>query len=247
MPNDEQLDPVEQVFLHAYPNPTRTGCPGEAVLRAIARKQVPVGDPAREHLARCSPCYADFKRIQREYQRTRILFRTVGTIAAVLVVGVVSWAWLLREPAGDRTGRSGGTAVGKFPPKAPPTAPPQEPASPNPETIVAVLNLEGLSTTRGVKERPVRPELQRLPRKSRIELSIYLPLGSDEGFYEVRLLRHVSQLDQPVRAYQGTATIRSGLTVLPITADLSALESGTYVLAFRRTKESWRFGRVALD
>jgi hypothetical protein len=96
-------------------------------------------------------------------------------------------------------------------------------------------------------EQQLKPELQRLPRKSHISLSIYLPLGSDEGQYEIRLLRKATQLNQPVRTYEGTATIQGGLTVLPIVADLSALQPATYVIAFRRRNESWRFGIVALE
>jgi hypothetical protein len=110
-----------------------------------------------------------------------------------------------------------------------------------------VLNLEGMSSTRGPVEAPPEVDLQRLPRKSRVALSIYLPLGSDEGRYEVRLLRNANQIDYPLRTYDGAASIRNGLTVLPIMADFSAFEPGTYVLAFRRTTETWRFRRVALE
>lgn len=244
MANDEQLDPVEQVFLHAYPNPDRIGCPGDAIIRAVAQKKLPLDHPAREHLAKCSPCYADFKRFQQETRQRATAIQTVRGIAALLILGVLSWLWLSRFRDEGIPPETESPEVAQ--PRQPTEGAPARVAVPDSDTV-AVLNLEGLSSTRGARELRVQPELQRLPRKSRVSLSIYLPRGSEEGRYEIRLLRNAKQLDQPVRSYEGSARIQSGLTVLPIGVDFSALQPGTYVLAFRHRDESWHFGRVALE
>lgn len=55
-PNDD----IDEVLSYANPNPTREGCPPEEVLAALARRERPLGDPAYEHLTRCSPCYRAF-------------------------------------------------------------------------------------------------------------------------------------------------------------------------------------------
>lgn len=236
MADEEQLDPVEQVFLHAYPNPNRINCPGDDVVRAIAQRKLSLTHPAREHLARCSPCYRDFKRFQKELQNRESLFKAVAAIAALFLIGTSGWYLLQRQSRGS----SPSLAI---------TQPrPVQPAQPNgpaePMVTAAVLNLEGLSRNRGLDTRSTEPELQRLPRKSNVSLSIYLPLGSEDGLYEIRLLQTAEQLSKPAATYRGTARVQDGLTVLLITADFSGLTPNTYVLAFRRGTGSWQFCRV---
>jgi hypothetical protein len=46
---DEFDRPFEDVYLNAYPNPERLGCPGRDVLRRLAIKELPISHPAREH------------------------------------------------------------------------------------------------------------------------------------------------------------------------------------------------------
>jgi hypothetical protein len=48
---------IDEVFSRANPNPDRIGCPPRDTLVRLARRQQPIGDPAYEHLAKCSPCY----------------------------------------------------------------------------------------------------------------------------------------------------------------------------------------------
>jgi hypothetical protein len=58
LPLDALLKKLEQTALHAYPNPTRNGCPSEDILEHFARDPLAfgVGDPAFEHVTHCSPC-----------------------------------------------------------------------------------------------------------------------------------------------------------------------------------------------
>jgi hypothetical protein len=55
---DRLLKQLEQTGLHAYPNPTRQGCPGRKILEKFADDPIGfgVGDPTFEHVTYCSPC-----------------------------------------------------------------------------------------------------------------------------------------------------------------------------------------------
>ena len=82
------FDPIEEAYLHAFPNPERIGCPGPEVLRGLATKELPISHPARTHVARCSPCFQEFRRFQREVAVRHRLVLTVG-LAACLIMALV--------------------------------------------------------------------------------------------------------------------------------------------------------------
>jgi hypothetical protein len=84
MPRRDESDPFEQAFLHGYPNPDRIGCPGNEVLRALARKESAINHPARLHLGACSPCFREFKEFQLQYQREKKQSRWTSLAAGVL-------------------------------------------------------------------------------------------------------------------------------------------------------------------
>lgn len=65
--------------------------------------------------------------------------------------------------------------------------------------------------------------------KGRLRLSIYLPIGSEEGAYEVRISGRGGSLRT-----KGQAAVRNHITVLTVGADTSAFEAGRYVLAIRQ-------------
>ena len=58
-------DFLDLVLANANPNPCRHDCPARSVLRELAMRKRPLGDPAYEHLGRCSPCYREFRAIQK--------------------------------------------------------------------------------------------------------------------------------------------------------------------------------------
>lgn len=66
MPDESNI--IDLFFLTANPNPERTGCPGWAIINQIADKTLPVGHPARLHLADCSPCYQDFQYLEKAHR-----------------------------------------------------------------------------------------------------------------------------------------------------------------------------------
>jgi hypothetical protein len=69
-----------------------------------------------------------------------------------------------------------------------------------------------------------------------MNLMIYLPLGVDEGNYEVQVARP----DGPaLLEMSGIARIEEGLTTLRVQPDFSTLEPGRYVLRYRRPGGEW--------
>jgi len=92
------LGALGRCLLKEFPNPDRVGCPGSAVLKRIASREMPISDPEKwlDHLTSCSPCYGDFLKLQTVYRgrRTRIVFLAV---AIILIVAVLAgWALFLR-------------------------------------------------------------------------------------------------------------------------------------------------------
>lgn len=67
-PDDDDAkfgDDIDEVLGGANPNPERVGCPPREVLIDLARRRQPLGAPAYEHLLKCSPCYREFRSLQR--------------------------------------------------------------------------------------------------------------------------------------------------------------------------------------
>jgi hypothetical protein len=44
---------MDLLFGRAHPNPTRVGCPPPELLKKLARRELPIDDPAYDHFAKC--------------------------------------------------------------------------------------------------------------------------------------------------------------------------------------------------
>ncbi len=55
---------IQDLVLSAYPNPERTGCPGDAAVRDYAQRvanwESVEEEVAYRHITHCSPCYREF-------------------------------------------------------------------------------------------------------------------------------------------------------------------------------------------
>ena len=58
-------DDIDEVLSRTSPNPERIGCPPLETLIELARRALPLGDPAYEHILKCSPCYRQFKALSK--------------------------------------------------------------------------------------------------------------------------------------------------------------------------------------
>jgi len=233
--SDEELRELSGLLqdfaLEAYPNPEREGCPGSPAVREMAGLPAPAAHEFFAHVSKCSPCLREMfderRRVLRRRRRRRIVVVATACIAAGLGIAYV----LTHKPAVDRT-ESART--------------PRVASQPTPGWNEVALNYEDLSSARGVPDRNQTPgEEQRAPVKRDLFV-ISLPLGSDDGEYSVQI-RKPSGESSAVKTYTGVAAISGGRTTLRVNADLSDLEPGHYVLAFRHADASWRLAPLTLE
>jgi hypothetical protein len=91
-------DEIDEVLSLANPNPERRGCPSRAVLVALSRRELPIGDRAYEHLLECSECYCEFRQLQQQPvadSSRRQAWPLGRTIFTALAIGIaISGTWL---------------------------------------------------------------------------------------------------------------------------------------------------------
>src|ERR671915_1657510 len=207
---------MDLLFGRAHPNPARAGCPPPELLRRLARRELPIGDPAYDHFAKCSPCYQELRTVQQADAATAATAkrrRTMLAAAAILVLAIAG-SWFVFRQADDTR------------PAAPSTA--------QTATQVANLDLRPLAVTRSDEQKAAAP--LEIPR-GRVNATILLPVGSSPGAYEIRILDG----DLRVRASaKGSAEIRNYVTTLEAPVDLSTVDVGEYQLTLRREGGEWQ-------
>jgi hypothetical protein len=98
----------------------------------------------------------------------------------------------------------------------------------------AVLDLRNRSVPRGGEPNPGEQPLE-VSRAVR-HLNVYLPLGSAEGLYELRI---APTGGNAVFATSGVASLKDGVTSIQAVVDLSSAPSGQYVFQVRRPNSEW--------
>jgi hypothetical protein len=213
LPKLKPRDEIDELFGRANPNPDRIGCPPRDVLIALARRERPIGDPAYEHLIKCSPCYLEvrgFQEAAKTERRRKVLKTVVWPVAAAAVVLIAVAAGRMFLLGSDRGARRGAEFRTEF-------------------------DLRPYAVTRGVQERSDLPPLT-LPR-GHGTLVLRLPTGSEPGNYEVQVLD--AQLAAKASA-TGGAYFQDRVTTLQLTIDLGGLPPGDYQLAIRRSGRPWQ-------
>lgn len=222
-----------RIFRSDFPNAERTDCPAQETLRSVARKAAG-GIESRnviDHLTFCSPCFAEYERLlhrERVWKSTKLL-----ALCAMLLItaGLATWFYGFRA---DRNQR------GPEPPLAKEGPPPRK-TVPD-EFAVAVLDLRDRSPVRGDQKPTPNDDVATIPAR-RLELSVYLPIGSEEGDYEMQILRDT---DSPLVTQTGTAILRNQNVVVTVRADFSSISSGRYLLRLRRETFGWRYYAVSV-
>ena len=97
-----------------------------------------------------------------------------------------------------------------------------------------VVDLRNRSIPRGTEPDPAEPPLE--INLAATHWNIYLPLGSSEGQYDIRVVTPSGEI---LFAAGGTAKLADQITSLQIPASLSSLRSGRYVLQTRKTGSAW--------
>jgi hypothetical protein len=236
----DESELIRKFFATAFPNPDRVGCPDGRVLWAIAKNTLPADDPARLHLASCSPCFTEVQEAKRQIQNelARRKSRVLGVAAAVtLAIGAVAGAILWS--ARDHDAKSEPTARAPTEKRATPGETPQKREDAKASTATPyeiALDLRPWSRTRGSEEEDVKRPSLRVPARL-VKARLTLPIGSDDGMYDLEIRPDFQA--EALRTARGNATIRNGETRLEVEFDLSAIPVGKYTLLYRHADASW--------
>jgi hypothetical protein len=211
---------LQESALREFPNPERVGCPDAETLAGMSRRIIQMTQDQLHHVTHCSPCFQTFLAIRQEVRQRQVLRIRIAAVAcaAALVLGaVIYWAAVIRP------------------------TPPVQIAT---VTTPATLDLRPLTQNRGLEggANAPKPSLV-LPRKH-LRLTLYFPVGSDEGHYEVQLLD--SQLRTLLKQHV-TATLQDHIVTAVAELDLSSLSAGLHTLAIRKSGDEWRTYSVVLE
>lgn len=103
-----------------------------------------------------------------------------------------------------------------------------------PVAQTAVLDLRNRSASRGGEANPAEPPLEIYRTDTHWE--IYLPLGSRDGFYDLRI---TTVKGDPIFIGGGEAKTLGGVTSLRTNVNLSSASPGMYVLQLQTDKSGW--------
>ena len=222
------LKAADVVARTEFANPEREGCPGSETLSLLARRRPSLAESADliDHIGTCSPCFNEYSRCRAAYKRSiRITYALASAAAVTLLAVTISRSW--QSPGGH------------------PAAPPTTVARSTEEDLTPlVLDLRMMGVSRS--DNPGRPgdgQPPRLPR-GRLSLSILLPIGSEDGIYDVALL---GSSRQPLLTATGSAKLQDFVEVLPITFNLADLAPGPYELRIRRAQTPWNVYPILLE
>jgi hypothetical protein len=212
---------LQESALREFPNPERIGCPDYETLNGMARRIIEMTQSQLHHITHCSPCFQTFLTIRQEMRHRRVVQIRIAAAAcaAVIVLGaVVYWTGVVR-----------------------PNPPVQIAGLATPATLDLRPHTEYRSLEQG---RPSTPKPTLILPKKHLRLTLYLPVGADEGQYALQLLD--GQL-RPLLKQHLTATLQDHIVTAVADLDLSSLSSGLHTLAIRKTGDEWRTYSVLLQ
>jgi len=177
-------------------------------------------DPAYVHLTECSPCYRELRSLQQPGRLSagwlpRVSSaRWIAAAALLLLLAIGGWFYA--------RGRGGPAEM-----PAPPVVARARPLE---------LDLRPFAVFRSEQGTPTQPPLAL--SAERLDLTLLLPVGSEPGPYDVRLL---SAGDQVLAQASGQADIRDFVTTLRVEIDLGGAAAGEYRLGVRREGDDWSY------
>lgn len=219
-----------RLFRAGFPNSERIGCPPRELLMSVSRHSASESDSrcVLDHLSCCSPCFGDYEKLARQNRLARNLKLLALCASVLLCLGVTVW-YYARMPE-------------QRPQIEPPVAKEKAPPQPVQPLQLATLDLRRQTTVRGEQRPAASTDVLSIPARS-LDLSVYLPLGSEEGEYEMQLL---SEPERPLLSQTGSAALVGNDVVLRLLANLSSVKPGTYTLRLRPSGFSWRNYSIVL-
>jgi hypothetical protein len=210
-----------------YPSAQRLSCPTSEDLELLARRRTDLADSPQivNHVGTCSQCFIEYSQYRVAHKR-RFGYAITASLAGVGVLVLIGYVLQRPSPTLHRA----------------PTALAQSP-KPVTQTAALVLDLRQQGLTRGATPNWSQPVTPRLPRV-RLSLQIYLPIGSDEGAYDLAFTRNSTG---PIIPISGSARFADKIVILPICLDLTNSAPGLYHLYLRHGQSQWRTYPVLLE
>jgi hypothetical protein len=212
-----------EVARSEFDSPQRIGCPQSETLKLLARRSSSLAESLDliDHIGTCSPCFVEYSRYRSDHKRRIRIYSWVASAAAIVLLGFIL---IHLFPGGQPSISRNEIARGG-------------------EPLARILDLRMSSVPRGDTPAPQAAVAPRLPR-ARLDLSIYLPVGSEEGIYEIAL---VSASGQSVLTSSGEAKLQNFVDALTAKLDLAGLRPGPYELRLRRVQGQWNSYPIALE
>ena len=200
------LDLLDKGLSRDFPNPQRIGCPGSAILKSLALHKLPLAE-ADPWLEHFSSCSPCFQEFSEiRKQAAGQPRQTQMWLAAAAMVLLAVAGWMW-----VRSRPSGQTAA------------------------VVVLDLRGRSTARGENPSETSQPPLEVPRSAK-SLNLELPIGSNEGAYDVALLNPSgAELFRTI----ATARLEEHIVVLRANVDFAGASPGSYFLGVRQPGLEW--------
>jgi hypothetical protein len=230
----EILAAASKVFRTAFPNSERAGCPPQTALRSVVQKRCAAGEGERilEHMTCCSACFGEYEGLLRKERVSRSLKLLALCATLLITTGAAIWFNTFR----------GAPAIRQNEPLIVQKAPSPTPPPPTPVEI-ATIDLRNRSTVRGETGSTSGDVVVTSLPAQRLDLTIYLPIGSEEGRYQVAILRAEGN---PLVAVGGSATLQNRKVTLQLRTDLTGFAPGRYLLGVRKGSFRWAYYPIAL-
>lgn len=184
-----------------------------------------------------TPISAEKDALHRRLQEARFARRMRFLAAcAVVVLGLGGGLWWYLATTGSPStqepliGREDAPKQEAPAPLPGPQAPQRQEPAPEQAFQVALLDLRYLGTMRSGQGQEVPRDVPVLPAQ-RLDLTVYLPIGSEEGEYEIGVAR--SQGEQPLATAQATVRLVDYIATAK-TRHTVPLGPGSYSLELRR-------------
>lgn len=209
MADHNDLDPIKQAFLDAFPNPQRIGCPDRQTLKAIARRKIPLDHPAQIHVSQCSPCFKEVLAYQTDWENNRRWTHTLLAATAVFVLIALA-AWWREKHSSSSQPKNTSTEIASI--------------------ATRTVDLWDVGTFRG--EQPTPLHAVSLPA-SLVRVNVILPRFSVPGKYRIAVAQDQAGNDVIAEGTNSTA-VQDGQAVVKVVLDLRHTKPGAYFLSTTR-------------
>ena len=228
----ELLDFARSYLSEAFPNPDRQGCPPDAALRSLAFNPSESEPKVTEHLAVCSPCFRRYTELlaQLKSQRAaeeRLPWKAISawSRAHPLLAGAALVSTLFIAIGASLLLNR--VRVTNPPPLDAHRAPtPVQPVNPEVAYWPFSLDLSQVSPIRGFKPPTIGSQRRVRVPNSALDLTLTLPLGSEEQSYLVRLRAGSNTF----WSKSAQAHLHNGQILIRVEADFRQVPVGSYNL-----------------